>query len=77
MRHHVGTNSFVIADEPTGNVDAKNGENILKLIAGLRDRIGKTFIIATHDAIVVSHADRVMRIVDGLLDGVDIVDVSR
>jgi putative ABC transport system ATP-binding protein len=57
--------AFVIADEPTGNLDAKNGENVLKLIAYLREQTGKTFIIATHDPVVASHADRSIRIVDG------------
>src|SRR5437667_9239931 len=57
--------AFVIADEPTGNLDARNGENVLKLIAELRERTGKTFIIATHDPVVASHADRAIRIVDG------------
>lgn len=59
--------AFVIADEPTGNLDAKNGENILKLIAYLRAQTGKTFIIATHDPVVASHADRSIRLVDGLI----------
>jgi putative ABC transport system ATP-binding protein len=63
--------AFVIADEPTGNLDAKNGENILKLIAYLRSQTGKTFIIATHDPVVASHADRALRIVDGLLANVE------
>ena len=63
--------AFVIADEPTGNLDAKNGENILKLIAYLRHETGKTFIIATHDQSVASHADHVIRIVDGQVAAVD------
>ncbi len=57
--------AFVIADEPTGNLDARNGENVLELIATLRAQTGKTFIIATHDPEVASHADRAIRIVDG------------
>src|SRR2546423_2422514 len=57
--------AFVIADEPTGNLDARNSENVLKLIAYLRAPTGKTFIIASHDPVVASHADRTMRIVDG------------
>jgi putative ABC transport system ATP-binding protein len=57
--------AFVIADEPTGNLDARNGENILNLIARLRDQTGKTFIIATHDPAVATHADRAIHIVDG------------
>ena len=63
--------AFVIADEPTGNLDAKNGENVLKLIAELRERTGKTFIIATHDPVVASHADRAIRIVDGLIASIE------
>ncbi|HCI82614.1 MAG TPA: ABC transporter, partial [Ktedonobacter sp.] len=45
----------------TGNLDARNGENVLRLIADLRDRTGKTFIIATHDPNVAAHADRAIR----------------
>jgi putative ABC transport system ATP-binding protein len=63
--------AFVIADEPTGNLDARNGENVLKLIAELRAQTGKTFIIATHDPVVASHADRAIRIVDGRIATID------
>jgi putative ABC transport system ATP-binding protein len=63
--------AFVIADEPTGNLDAKNGQNVLKLIAELREQTGKTFIIATHDPVVASHADRAIRIVDGRVAKLD------
>src|SRR6266567_9631125 len=63
--------AFVIADEPTGNLDAKNGENVLKLIADLRESTGKTFIIATHDPVVASRADRAIRIVDGKIEEIE------
>src|SRR5256714_8831300 len=63
--------AFVIADEPTGNLDARNGENVLKLIAELRDHTGKTSIISSHDPVVASHADRTMRIVDGRIAEID------
>jgi putative ABC transport system ATP-binding protein len=63
--------AFVIADEPTGNLDARNGENVLKLIAELREQTGKTFIIASHDPVVASHADRAIRIVDGKIVEID------
>ena len=63
--------ALVIADEPTGNLDAKNGENVLKLIAELREQTGKTFIIATHDPVVASRADRAIRIVDGRIGEID------
>ncbi len=63
--------AFVIADEPTGNLDAKNGAHVLKLIADLRSQTGKTFIIATHDPEVAKHADRAIRIVDGQIAALD------
>jgi putative ABC transport system ATP-binding protein len=63
--------AFVIADEPTGNLDARNGENVLELIAQLRTQTGKTFIIATHDPVVASHADRTIRIVDGRITEIE------
>src|SRR5256885_13686306 len=63
--------AFVLADEPTGNLDARNGENVLKLIAELREQTGKTFIIATHDPVVASHADHAIRIVDGRVAEID------
>lgn len=63
--------ALVIADEPTGNLDARNGENVLKLITELRARTGKTFIIATHDPVVAEHADRAIRIVDGRVAELD------
>ena len=63
--------TFVIADEPTGNLDARNGENLLRLISDLREQTGKTFLVATHDPVVASHADRTIRLVDGLVVELD------
>ncbi len=61
--------AIVIMDEPTGNLDQKNSENVLAMVRDLRDRTGKTFIIATHDPNVAAAADRSIRIVDGLVAG--------
>src|SRR5215467_3480362 len=63
--------AFVIADEPTGNLDAKNSENVLQLIAYLRAQTGKTFIIATHDQNVAAHADRTIRLLDGKIASIE------
>jgi putative ABC transport system ATP-binding protein len=63
--------ALVIADEPTGNLDARNGENVLRLISELRAQTGKTFVIATHDPVIASHADRAIRIVDGKVAEID------
>jgi putative ABC transport system ATP-binding protein len=59
--------AIVIADEPTGNLDANTGELILQLLAELRQRLHTTFLIATHDPQVASRAERTVTIVDGLL----------
>lgn len=59
--------AIVIMDEPTGNLDQKNSDNVLQMIRDLREKTGTTFIIATHDPKVASAADRAIRIVDGLV----------
>jgi putative ABC transport system ATP-binding protein len=61
--------AIVIADEPTGNLDARNSANVLGLIRELRERTGTTFIIATHDPTVAAAAERVIRIFDGRVVG--------
>jgi putative ABC transport system ATP-binding protein len=59
--------AIIIMDEPTGNLDQKNSDNVLQMIRELRERTGTTFIIATHDPTVAASADRSVRIVDGLV----------
>ncbi|HEX8998239.1 MAG TPA: ABC transporter ATP-binding protein [Ktedonobacterales bacterium] len=57
--------AIVIMDEPTGNLDKANGDNVLRMIRDLRQATGATFVIATHDPNVAAAADRAIRIVDG------------
>ena len=61
--------AIVIMDEPTGNLDKRNGDNVLQMIRDLRQATGTTFVIATHDPNVASAADRAIRIVDGRVEG--------
>ncbi|WP_449224634.1 ABC transporter permease [Aquisphaera giovannonii] len=63
---------LLIADEPTGNLDSKTGEEILALFQELNREEGLTILLVTHDAGVASHADRVIRVRDGRVseDGV-------
>jgi len=57
--------AILVMDEPTGNLDARNSQNILELIHDLQVRTGTTFVIATHDPTVAASAQRVIRIADG------------
>jgi putative ABC transport system ATP-binding protein len=57
--------SIVLADEPTGDVDTKTGDEILDIMHHLNKNMGVTMIVITHDPIVSEHCDRLVRIVDG------------
>jgi putative ABC transport system ATP-binding protein len=64
-----GSPRIVLADEPTANLDSKTGEGVLRLMKQINEIEGTTFIFSTHDARVMSMADRVVRISDGRLVG--------
>ena len=57
----------VLADEPTANLDSVNGAAVLQLVKRLHHEQGTTFIIASHDEQVMRQADRIVRIVDGVV----------
>jgi putative ABC transport system ATP-binding protein len=57
--------ALVVADEPTANLDSKNGEAILALMRELNQTFGTTFIFSTHDRMVMDFARRLIRIHDG------------
>ena len=59
---------FLLADEPTGNLDSHTGGEIIELIKNLRAENKTTLIIATHDARVAAHAERVVELVDGQIN---------
>jgi len=58
---------LVLADEPTGNLDAANGEKVLALLDRLVRARGYTLVLATHSAEVAGRADRAIRLADGVL----------
>jgi len=58
---------IILADEPTGNLDLKTGEEIIQLFRKLREELGVTIISATHDLKMLQASDRIVWIEDGLL----------
>jgi putative ABC transport system ATP-binding protein len=57
--------AILLADEPTGNLDGVNGQAIMDLLFGLRDRHGATLILVTHAPDLAARCDRTVRMVDG------------
>ncbi|MBU3855426.1 MAG: ABC transporter ATP-binding protein [Candidatus Phocaeicola excrementipullorum] len=55
----------VLADEPSGSLDTQNKEELHRLFFDLRDRLGQTFVIVTHDEGLASKTDRTIHIIDG------------
>src|SRR3984893_15136887 len=56
---------ILMADEPTGNLDSKNGRLVLDLLLQLNQREGTTLLLVTHDSALASFADRIITLVDG------------
>jgi putative ABC transport system ATP-binding protein len=59
--------SVVIADEPTGQLDSRNAEAMMRLLAGLVHQDGIAAIVSTHDPRMAAHADRILSLRDGML----------
>jgi putative ABC transport system ATP-binding protein/lipoprotein-releasing system ATP-binding protein len=59
--------AILFADEPTGNLDSKNGEVIINLLLDLTKADGRTLVVVTHDENLASRGNRLVRIVDGCL----------
>ncbi len=68
-RAFVNNPAIVLADEPTGNLDSKNGEEILNLLRRSCDELGQTIIMVTHDPKAASFSDRIVFLKDGLIFG--------
>jgi putative ABC transport system ATP-binding protein len=60
--------AIIMADEPTGNLDSKVGQEIMDLLLNLNKQVGTTLIIVTHDPRIAAQAQRVVRVRDGIVD---------
>jgi putative ABC transport system ATP-binding protein len=67
-RSLVNNPAIIMADEPTGNLDSKSGKEIMELLLKLNRDRGTTLIIVTHDPIVSSQTQRVVRLKDGQVE---------
>jgi putative ABC transport system ATP-binding protein len=68
--------AIVWADEPTGDLDSENAEEIVALMRQLNRERGLTFLIVTHDIAVGRSTDRIVRMVDGEIVGEEILEVT-
>jgi putative ABC transport system ATP-binding protein len=59
--------TVVFADEPTGNLDSRTGQEILELLRSSTSDLGQTMVMVTHDAQAASIADRVLFLADGAI----------
>jgi len=60
--------TVILADEPTASLDSHTSEELLALMQRLNEEQGATFIFSSHDPLVISHAKRVVRLLDGHLE---------
>lgn len=60
--------SVILADEPSGSLDTHNKEELHQLFFDLRDRLGQTFVIVTHDEELAKITDRTVHMIDGMVN---------
>ena len=67
---------ILLADEPTGNLDGANGQAIIEMLFGLRDRYGSTLVLVTHAPELAARCDREIRLLDGRIEGAALRDAA-
>lgn len=72
----VNTPRVIFADEPTGSLDSRNRDEIQALFARLRDELGQTFVIVTHDPTLATVAGRIVSMADGRIVSIESANAS-
>lgn len=65
----VNNPAIILADEPTGNLDSKSGEEVMDILLGLNEKYGTTLVFVTHDPEIAVHTQRVIMLKDGRVVG--------
>ena len=69
--------AIVWADEPTGDLDSKNADEIMALVVSLNERNGQTFVIVTHDLRIAQSTNRIINMIDGQIVEETLTDRGR
>ncbi len=67
---------ILLADEPTGNLDSRSGETVLEALAAIREQNGTTVVLVTHDPTLAERMDRVLTLVDGVIEPGNGIDAA-
>ena len=59
---------IIFADEPTGNLDSKSGKKVMSILQKLNEEKGKTVVLITHETSTAEHSERIIRLMDGLIE---------
>ena len=62
--------AILLADEPTGNLDPSTGDEVLRLLKSISHAFNQTVILVTHDMEIAAMADRIIKLNEGLIDGI-------
>ena len=60
--------AIILADEPTGNLDTKSGDEIMEILLSLNKERGTTLVIVTHDPEIAAQTQRIVHILDGVVE---------
>jgi len=73
-RAFIAMPEIVFADEPTGNLDSKTTKEVMDLMTSLARKNNQTLVIVTHDLQIASYADRIVHILDGNIEKIEITE---